>query len=224
MKNSGKTSDQPSPGRDPAVAQQRQYFEVRDRPMALIRAPQLFDWVNEKELEIPGYVGLGPGRHECGAGFPAFVSPPKIVFEKKGTCEPMDFYEFDRIWVISERLKAILENFDRDGFEFVRTETLYDGGAREGPSYWFCDVIRVLDCIDEDASTLNYYQSPRKRYSVIKNAVMRPEAAGSAHVLRLRYYSWRVLGDDVFRNLVRAHKVSGIGFIPLDGSRRHVVR
>jgi hypothetical protein len=49
---------------------------------SLLRAPN-FDWVNKKELEISGYMGLGPGPYEGNTGFPVFVAPPKIVFEEK---------------------------------------------------------------------------------------------------------------------------------------------
>jgi len=90
--------------------------------------------------------------------------------------------------------------------------------AREGPPYWFCDVIRVLDCLDEAASTLNYYPNTI-RYSVIMKAVMRPEAVGSAHVLRLRRFIHHELVDDVFWKMVHVHKVTGIAFKRLDGSR-----
>jgi hypothetical protein len=228
MTESTKTSDQPKAGPAPGVAR-HQYFEVYDNYGQLTRAPD-FDWVNMKELATPGYLGLSPGPYEHGSGFPAFAASPKIVFQKKSTRQPLDFYRFRRIWVISDRLKAILEDFDREGFEFVRTDTLYDGGTREGLPYWFCDVIRVLDCVDEAASTITYYDRPAfesitwKSYERLLNVVMRPEAIGSAHVLRVRYYSGRVLIDEVFRNLMHAHKVSGIGFIPLDGSNRHAVR
>jgi hypothetical protein len=204
---------------------------VYDDYASLVRASD-FHWVNEKELEIPGYLGLGPGPYEGNTGFPVFVAPPKIVFDKKNTDvfdkknsrPPLDFYRFGRIWLISDRLKAILEEFDRDGFQFVRTETLYEGGTHDGPPFWFCDVIRVLDCVDEAASTVNYQKNARsKRYATVVNVVMRPEAVGSAHVLRLRYYTGRVLVDDVFRNMVHAHKVRGFGFIPLDGSNRRAM-
>jgi hypothetical protein len=222
MTDNSETSDQPAADSGLAAGQQRRYFQVKRDFDAVGRTPD-FDWVNKKELEIPGYAGLGPGPHELGVGFPAFVAPPRLVFEKKGTRKQLDFYGFDRIRVVSDRLKAILENFDQEGFEFVRTETLYDGGTREGPPYWFCDVVRVLDCVDEAASALNYYPNT-KRYSVIKNAVMRPEAVSSARVMRSRYYLGHVLVDDTFRNMVHAHNVRGIAFIPLDGSKRHVIR
>jgi hypothetical protein len=81
----------------------------------------------------------------------------------------------------------------------------------------------VLDCVDEAASILNYYPNTN-RYSVIMKAVMRPEAVGSAHVLRLRYYLGHVLIDDAFWDMVHAHKVTGIAFKRLDGSNRRVVR
>ncbi len=217
MTNNRKASDCPAADPEPAV-QQRQYFEVTED--FTLRSTLDFDWVNEKDLEIPGYVGLGPGPHELGAGFPTFAAAPKIAFRKKGKVQPLDFYQFDRIWIISDRFKAILEDFDQEGFEFVRTETLYHGGTREGPPYWFCDIIRVLDCVDEAVSTLRYYPNTR-RYSAIMNAVMRPDVVGSAHVLRLRYYLGHVLVDDLFRNLVHAHKARGVAFIRLDGSKRH---
>lgn len=109
------------------------------------------------------------------------------MFKNKGKRRPLGFYAFDRIWIVSDRLKVILEEFDQQGFEFVQAETFYGGGSREGPSYWFCDVVRVLDCLDEAASTVEYYPNTR-RYAFVVNAVMRPDAIGSAHVLRLRYY------------------------------------
>ena len=170
MTDNRETSDQSAASSDPAAARHRQYYEVMQDYWVLGRTPN-YDWVNKKELEIPGYVGLGPGPHELGTGFPPFVAPPRIVFKKKSTRRPLDFYAFDRIWVISDRFKTILEDFDQEGFEFVRTETLYDIGTREAPLYWFCDVVRMLDCVDEAASTFNYYPNS-KRYSVIINAIM----------------------------------------------------
>jgi hypothetical protein len=109
----------------------RQYFEVTDDGTAVYRAPD-FQWVNERELKVPGYVGLAPGPHEPGVGLPNFVAPPKIVFSKKGKRPPLDFNLFDRIWLISDRFKLLLEAFDPTAFEFVRTDTAYDGGTRDG--------------------------------------------------------------------------------------------
>jgi hypothetical protein len=202
--------------------QPRQYFEVTDDGTAVYRAPD-FEWVNEKELKVPGYLGLAPGPHEQGAGFSPFVAPPRIVFSKKGKRPPLDFNLFGRIWLISDRFKGLLEAFDREAFEFVRTDTAYDGGTREGPPFWFCDVIRVLDCLDEDRSTIHYQENITwKVYAALAKIVMRPEVVATAHVFRLRYYSGRVLVDDVFRGIVHANKVTGFIFKTLDGSSKRV--
>jgi hypothetical protein len=133
MADNRKTTGKPAARPDPAAAQQRSYFEVCEDYEAHSDTTD-FDWVNKKELEIPGYVGLGPGPHDRGVGFPDFVAPPKIVFKTKRRRQPLDFYTYDRIWAISDRFRAILEDFDQEGFGFVRTGTLYDGGTREGRS------------------------------------------------------------------------------------------
>jgi hypothetical protein len=202
--------------------QLRQYFQVTDDGTAVYRAPE-FEWVNETELADPGYTGLAPGPHEQGAGFPPFVAPPRIVFSKKGKRPPLDFNLFGRIWLISDRFKRLLEAFDPEAFEFVRTDTAYDGGTREGPPFWFCDVIRVLDCLDEDRSTILYQENITwKVYASLASAVVRPEAVGAAHVFRLRHYRGRVLVDDVFRGMVHANKITGFNFKTLDGSGKRV--
>lgn len=196
----------------------RQYFEVTDDGTAVYRAPD-FEWVNETELADPGYTGLAPGPHEQGSGFPPFAAPPRIVFSRKGKRPPLDFNLFGRIWLISDRFKLLLEAFDPEAFEFVRTDTAYDGGTREGPPFWFCDVIRVLDCLDEERSTILYQENIKwKVYTSIVKAVVRPEAVGAARVFRLRHYGLAVLVDDVFRRMVHANKVTGFNFVVLDNS------
>ncbi|WP_376717387.1 imm11 family protein [Bradyrhizobium sp. 62B] len=61
---------------------------------------------------------------------------------------PADWELFHDYRLVSDRMKSLLETLDSEGVRFVRCETRYQDG-RAAPTYWLCDVIRVLDAVDK---------------------------------------------------------------------------
>jgi hypothetical protein len=92
----------------------------------------------------------------------------------------------------------------------------YSNFDEPGPGYWFCYIVRVLDCIDDERSRVTYYEdSPFKAYRALIDVKMRPEVVGDAHAFRLTRATLTQVVDDVFVKAIKAHKIRGIRFIDI---------
>lgn len=50
-------------------------------------------------------------------------------------------------------MKAVLQAVDREAFALLECDIRSPDGTRQ-PSRWLCDVVRVLDAVDEAQSTV----------------------------------------------------------------------
>ena len=111
-------------------------------------------------------------------------------------------------------MKKALESVDPEGFAFVRCEVRrYDGEA--GPTYWLCDVLRVLDALDEEASQLNIYdEQGYKSYSLTggANLVFKDDIVGSAQIFRMAYLEPSVICDRSLKEACKSAGLKGITF------------
>ena len=57
-------------------------------------------------------------------------------------------------WLVTERMKSVLETLDREAFAFLKCMVQFPDGS-EAPPHWLCDVIRVLDSVDEERSEVS---------------------------------------------------------------------
>ncbi|WP_134954700.1 imm11 family protein, partial [Xanthomonas citri] len=110
---------------------------------------------------------------------------------------------------VSEPLKEVFESVDSKAFAFAKCElTLYDG-SQAAPHY-FCEVIREIDALDEEASTVKILTEgyPKgKHYSLVGGAslVFRRDMLGPAHVFRTPYNGALVICDRLFRDALIEH-------------------
>ncbi|MBR0780459.1 imm11 family protein [Bradyrhizobium iriomotense] len=158
----------------------------------------------ERKVLIPP-----PGR-----GFVAFPEPPRLVIDKSLGRAPTDWELFHDYRLVSDRMKSLLEALDLEGVRFVRCETWYRDG-RPAPTYWLCDVVRVLDAVDEANSVLEIeYPTPgRKVYNLNRRSCLlfKEDAVGAAHIFRLSFYPMTVC-DQVFKDACKEAGMRGIGF------------
>lgn len=61
---------------------------------------------------------------------------------------------FSGYWLVSERLRRVMEMVDPAAFEFAETDYRLANGSK-GPNVYLCDVVRTVDALDEDASYLD---------------------------------------------------------------------
>ena len=185
----------------------RKYFLFKPdlgRPGAL--RPQ---WINEKEQII----GLRAMERKPFLNM-QFSQAPKLVFDRRASRGVMlDAYREIGFWTVSERLKTLLEKIDPEAFAFVRTEVEYKNFKSPGPDYWFADIVRILDCVDEENSDIKYQVgASQKNYLRLINAAMKLDVIGSARFFRLEYSPLMEITDDVAVNTLRKAGVKGFSF------------
>lgn len=166
---------------------------------------------NEDRLVLPGVHTMEPPNGDPGQ----YPERPQLVHVPELGGLPRDFEELSGIWIISAALKHAFESVDPDGFVFVACDfTLSDGTA--GPAYYFCNVLRTLDALDEGASRLkikvgDYVNG--KYYSRAGGArlVFKQDIVGHAHVFRTPF-SDTVFCDRALYDAVNAARVKGVEF------------
>src|SRR5689334_4011168 len=78
-------------------------------------------------LKMENFDSLGAGRvllpPQGKRGFPPLAETPRLLIDKSLGRLPVDWEQFDGFWLVSDRMKSVLEAVDRDGVAFLRCET-----------------------------------------------------------------------------------------------------
>jgi hypothetical protein len=160
---------------------------------------------NREALLTPPRLILKP---ESG-GFPTLREQPRLVYRPREGVPPEDLEGgMSGYWLVSERLRQVMEAVDPDAFVFADTDYRLADGSK-GPTYFLCDVVRTLDALDEQASMLEIIISADyeegKHYSLAGGTrlAFKPSVLGSAHVFRLAFHGG-VFCDRAFKDAVEA--------------------
>lgn len=168
--------------------------------------------------EMENFDALGVGRVMYSPrgkrSFPPLAETPRLLIDKSLGRPPVDWERFHDFWLVSDRMKSVLEAVDKEGVAFLRCETRSLRG--EAPVYWLCDIVRKLDVIDEEKSNVQVLDDGTdfRRYDGIasdSSFVFREEAIGSAHIFRARFLE-RVVCDQVMKDACKAVGLKGMRF------------
>ncbi|HDS0949009.1 TPA: DUF1629 domain-containing protein [Stenotrophomonas maltophilia] len=149
-----------------------------------------------------------------GGGFPSLHERPRIIFDTSNGPTPRDLEGgFAGYWLVSQRLRQVMEAVDPGAFEFAECDILLADGS-PGPKHSLCDVVRELDALDEARSRHDIEVDDDfangKFYSIGGGASLtfRREVLMDAHVL-LTPFSTFVVADRSFVDALRAAGISG---------------
>ncbi|WOB25474.1 MULTISPECIES: DUF1629 domain-containing protein [Xanthomonas] len=165
---------------------------------------------NVKKLLVPPRLILRPNE----GGFPALEEKPRLIYDSSKGAMPKDLEAgFSGYWLVSERLHRVFSTVDPEGFSFVECDFRMTDGSK-GPRYFLCDVVRVLDALDEDQSEVEIEVSDEfvngKFYDFTGGAKLkfRKDVIDESHVFILKYSGDCVFCDKIMRDAVRD---AGIG-------------
>lgn len=149
-------------------------------------------------------------------GFDEFPEPPLLVLDQSPGRRPYDLELCYGYWLVSDKMKSLLEEIDAEGVAFVRCETwIQDGG--KGPTHWLCDVMPVLDAVDEEQSRVTIEYDPssgQKIYSMLGGASLafKRDVVGAAHIWRMRHADDLVICDERIKDACKRAKLKGSRF------------
>lgn len=180
------------------------------------------EFVNEKAVPFPAYLSSPAER----GGLALLQEAPRLRYDRRMGDMPNDLDSgFKDYWLVSESLKQAFQAVDAEGFAFARCEFLLEDGS-EAPPHYLCEVVRMLDAIDEEASTVKVLTGyPNgKYYSIAGGAdlAFKKEVVGSAHVFRTPYtadaFCDHVLRDALIdRGFGKAPRTRGVRLIDAAG-------
>jgi len=162
------------------------------------------EFENEKAVPFPAYLSEPSER----GGLAELKETPRLRYDSRIGDMPNDMHSgFKDYWLVSEPLKQVLQSVDPDGFAFVRCSFLLEDGS-EAPSHYLCEVVRMLDAIDEAASTVKVLTGyPNGKYYSLAggaNLAFKNDVIGDAHVFRTPYSS-EAFCDRFFRDALIEH-------------------
>jgi hypothetical protein len=191
----------------------RKYFQLEVDFSVSSRAPG-HQWLNRAEQ----MAGFYPHPDQPFRGI-RFSEPPQIRFDRKwGRTTLLDAEPFTlSSWLISDRLKILLEKLDPEAFIFQKVVVDYSNFPEPGPDYWLVYFMRMLDCVDEERSIIVYQDDVPgiKHYTALVDIKMRSEVVGTAHAFRLTHANSLLIVDDVVVAKLRAQGIEGFRFQPV---------
>jgi len=146
---------------------------------------------------------------------PDYLEPPHFVFDRSLGRPPHDFDVRDGIFLISAKMKSLLEELAPDACDYRPCVTSYRNG-KPGPELWVGSVVRAFkDAVDLDNSNIKvsaYGQYLLPYYPKKAELAFKPEVIGSANVFRLAETPFYPFCDEHFRARCREAGIKGIAF------------
>ena len=191
-----------------AARSSNKFYEI----LPSFRQGRLGFWIENVSRLLCGRAVLCPpiGRR----GFSVFPEPPLLVIDTRKGRVPADLEAYCAYWLISGRLKQVLETVDPEGCAFVKCDVR---GPEEGSEqdYWLCDLLRVLDAVDEDLSCvgIGHYSNEEKYYRLAgASLVFKQQITKDAHIFRLAFMKPAVFCDRHLRAACRKASLKGLLF------------
>ena len=108
----------------------------------------------------------------------------------------------------------MFESVDPNGFVFAPCTVRVRKGTWDGPPYWLCQVVRVLDALDEGRSRSNIGIDDDRRKLTFgrkyheffgrRELVFREDLIGDAHIFRMAHDDSCEICDDDLKNACKS--------------------
>ena len=164
---------------------------------------------------------LGDGKGNIGfpdisiRGFPEYPEKPRLLYDPRSGSEASDLELCRGYWLISERARRFFEEFEPYAFVYHDCDIVRPDGSA-GPVRWLCDVVQVVDAIDEQRSGATAIQNfvNKKIYKLSSDGTLALTRAkiGAAKIFHLMYFNAYVFCNDEFKELCIERQLSGFGF------------
>jgi hypothetical protein len=158
-------------------------------------------------------------------GFRDYPERPVFLSDVKLGRLHWDIEGYSGYWLISDRMKLVLQGADPEAFAFLQCDVRTPDG-KDAPVRWFCDVIRVLDALDEarSAVAIGTADDGSRVYNFGYGASLtfNESVVGNSHIFRMKYNESTIVCDEAFKQACKSANVVGISFQPTAEKKRIV--
>ncbi len=126
------------------------FYILRDPPR---------EWPSGREFLNQEEVCRGSGSPILSApspfqrGFRDYAVRPRFRVGKRLGIKPYDVERYSEYWLVSDRAKQLFDEIHASDFTYLAVDTEFDPGS-EPTTYWLCDIVTVLDAVDEARSAV----------------------------------------------------------------------
>ena len=172
-----------------------------------------FEVLNGDKLISGGVAAFLPAP---GLPFREYLEQPLFLADEKRGRIHRDLEIHSGFWFISEKMRSVLQAVDPEAFSLIECSIQSPDGSRQPPR-WLCDVVRVLDALDEMQSKVRvgvadngskYYLRGGDEKLIFDQAVV-----GASHIFRMKYCESRVICDEELRLACKSADLKGISFV-----------
>ncbi len=182
------------------------YMQTKVAGIKLLNGEDLFQGTTYKVLAPPSRKIRGFREYPV---TPLFLISPKIGRR----LNDIEFY--GSYWIVSDRAMRIFMDLSKLDFAFMPINSKFDINSTLD-KYWLCDVISVLDAVDEKNSIVNTTlgDSGERVHNVTPNTILKfYESVVEPHrVFRLETNCSVIICDETFKNTVTNAGLTGLRY------------
>lgn len=140
---------------------------------------------------------------------------PECTLRIRTPRPPADFFQPGTLLTVSDRLKAVLEEFDARA-EFFRVGVRYRGRKYTARTFYYCHILDYVDCFDHDRGEYTYFDKTGftdRVDSIRRLAIDEGEASGHDLFRIAKGGEYIVCVSDRVAERIAAEKLTGVRLI-----------
>jgi len=147
-------------------------------------------------------------------GFRDYAVRPKFRVGKRFGKAPHDVEPYGEYWLVSDRAKQLFDAVAKTDFAYLAVDTETDRDT-EPVTYWFCDIVSVLDAVDEARSVVQSHilKDGSKLHDAAYGSLAFDEAIVGQHcIFRMRTSLSTMICNERFKTEVKQEGLTGLSF------------
>jgi hypothetical protein len=140
---------------------------------------------------------------------------PKMRLEILSNNPPADYFDVGTLFVASEHLKAVLDEFKVHA-EFLPLHIIYDGKEYTERNFYFCNILDCVECLDFTRGKYTFWKKPGFTDEVdkIKNLAIDEKKASGHNLFRIaKGAEYIVCASDRLAGRIEDLKFTGMRFV-----------